>query len=194
MNAWWLLVLASYAVGSFPTAELIGRLTGNDPTSEGSGNPGASNMFRVAGKRAGVAVLVGDALKGLIPAAIGFAADGRPLAVACGVAAMLGHILPFARGFRIGGKGVATLGGACVFLYPLVTPALVVVWLTTFRLFRSAAIGSFVIALLLPVGVALRGRPSWEVAAMAGATGIVIIRHWSNLRGATHHEDTPLSQ
>jgi len=194
VNAWWLLVLVSYAVGSFPTAELIGRLTGNDPTSEGSGNPGASNMFRVAGKRAGLAVLVGDALKGLVPAAIGFAADGRPLAVACGVAAMLGHILPFARGFRIGGKGVATLGGACLFLYPLITIALAAVWVLTVRLFRSAAIASFVIALLLPVGVALRGRPAWEVAAMAAATAVVIIRHWSNLRGTGYEEETPLTR
>lgn len=193
MDVWWLLVLVSYVVGAFPTAQLIGRLTGNDPTAEGSGNPGASNMLRVAGKRAGVAVLIGDGLKGFVPAAVGFAAGGRPLGVACGLAAMMGHVLPFARGTRVGGKGVSTLAGACAFLYPLVAIGLLVLWAATTRLSHAASVGSLVIALALPLGVALRGRPAWEVAAMAAASGVVIIRHWSNIKRIAHHEERGLS-
>lgn len=191
VNAWWLLVPLSYLVGGFPTALLIGRFTGIDPTARGSGNPGASNTYRLAGKRAGVAVLVGDVLKGLVPAAVGFLADGRPLGLACGIAAMLGHILPATRRFR-GGKGVATLGGACWFLYPLVALGLMAVWGLTLRVSRTAALGSLVMALLLPVGVGLRGRPRWEVAATAGAAAVIVVRHRANIVRIVRREEHAL--
>lgn len=192
MDLWWLLVPASYLLGGFPTAHLIGRFTGNDPSSEGSGNPGASNMYRVAGRRAGAAVLIGDVLKGLVPAALGYLADGRPLATACGLAAMVGHIAPLTRGFR-GGKGVSTLGGACVLLHPLVGLCLLLVWAVVMRIFRVASVGSLVMAVLLPVGVAVRGRPGWEVAAMAGAAVVIFVRHWSNIVRLVRNEERALS-
>ena len=172
---------ASFVLGGFSTAAMIGRATGHDPRNEGSGNPGASNMYRVAGRRAGVVVLVGDLLKGFVPAAIGTAVDGRALGLACGLAAMVGHIAPPTRGLRGGGKGVATLGGACCFLYPLVAVAAVAVWAVTLRLFRMASLGSIAMAALLPVGVAIRGRSGWEVAATAAASALVIYRHSGNI-------------
>lgn len=180
MDLWWLLVPASYMLGAFPTAHLVGRLTGNNPSAEGSGNPGASNMYRVAGRRAGAAVLVGDAIKGLVPAAVGLAADGRALGLACGMAAMIGHVLPITRRFR-GGKGVATLAGASWVLYPLVSVALLGVWAVAMRLFRTASIGSLAMVSLLPVGVAVRGRPWWEVLVTAAAALVVVVRHRSNI-------------
>ena len=189
MNAWRILVVVSYVVGSFPTALFVGKLTGNDPRTEGSGNPGASNMYRVAGRRAGAAVLLGDVLKGFVPAAIGFLADGRSLGLACGLAAMVGHILPLARTPRVGGKGVATLGGVCWFLYPLVTVGLIAIWVLTLRIFRTASVGSLAMAAALPFGVALRGRPAWEVAAMAGGAVVIFIRHWSNIKRIARNEE-----
>lgn len=192
VDLWWLLVPASYVLGGFPTAHLIGRLTGTDPSREGSGNPGASNMYRVAGRRAGAVVLIGDILKGLVPTVLGYLADGRPLATACGLAAMLGHVAPVMRGFR-GGKGVSTLGGACMVLHPAVSVAALAAWLVVMRLFRVASVGSLVMAAVLPVGVALRGRPGWEVAAMAGATVVIFIRHWSNIVRLVRNEERALS-
>lgn len=189
MNGWWLLVPLSFIVGGFPTAHLIGFFTGNDPSREGSGNPGASNMYRVAGRRAGAIVLIGDGLKGFVPAALGVAADGRPLGVACGLAAMLGHILPATRGFRGGGKGVATLGGACFFLYPLIALGALVLFALSVRLTRIAAIGSIVMAVWLPIGVAVRGRPGWEIAAAAGAALVVIVRHQTNISRIVRGEE-----
>ncbi|MFN3218318.1 MAG: glycerol-3-phosphate 1-O-acyltransferase PlsY [Acidimicrobiales bacterium] len=190
MDVSWLLVPLSYALGAFPTANLVGRLVGRDPTREGSGNPGASNVYRLAGKRAGIAVLVIDVCKGAVPAAVGLAIGGRSLGVACGLAAMAGHVLPVDRRFR-GGKGVATLGGACLVLYPLVSLCLLTVWAAVMRVSRVAALGSLAMAALLPVGVAIRGRPGWEIAAVAAAAIVVIVRHRSNvdrlLRG---HERT----
>lgn len=192
VNAWWVLVPLSYLVGSFPTAHLIGRLAGIDPTAQGSKNPGASNVYRVAGRRAGAAVLLGDALKGFVPAALGVAADGRPLGVACGLAAVVGHIIPATRGFRGGGKGVATLGGACFFLYPLVAVGLLVTFALAVRLFRTASLGSIAMAVLLPVAVGLRGRPGWEIAAMAAASVVIIVRHWPNIVRILHNEERVL--
>ena len=87
------------------------------PTREGSGNPGATNVLRVAGRRAGAIALVGDLLKGAVPAAVGWAVGGHGLGVACGVAAVVGHVLPATRRFR-GGKGVATAAGMAVVLFP----------------------------------------------------------------------------
>ncbi len=192
VDPWWLLVPASFLLGAFPTAQLIGRLAGHDPTAEGSGNPGASNVYRVAGRRAGAAVLVGDVLKGFIPAAVGVAAGGRALGLACGIAAMFGHIFPVTRGFRVGGKGVATLGGACWFLYPLVALGLITVWAVLVGTLRMASVGSLAMIVLLPLGVALRGRPGWEVAVMAGAAAVVLVRHWPNIRRIVRREEQVL--
>lgn len=190
MDVSWLLVPLAYALGAFPTANLVGRLVGRDPTREGSGNPGASNVYRLAGKRAGIAVLVVDVCKGALPAAVGLAAGGRSLGVACGLAAMAGHVLPVDRRFR-GGKGVATLGGACLVLYPVVSLCLVAVWVAVMRASRVAALGSLAMAALLPIGVAITGRPGWEIAATTAAAAVVIVRHRANvdrlLRG---HERT----
>jgi glycerol-3-phosphate acyltransferase PlsY len=188
----WLLVPLSYVLGAFPTAGLVGRLVGRDPSREGSGNPGASNVYRLAGKRAGIVVLIVDVCKGALPAAIGLAVGGRPLGVACGLAAMAGHVLPVDRRFR-GGKGVATLGGACLVLYPMVSLCLLVVWVAVMRASRVAALGSMAMAALLPVGVAIVGRPAWEIAAATAAAIVVIVRHRSNverLLGGREHTMT----
>ena len=105
---------------------------------------------------------------------------------------MVGHVAPMLRGFR-GGKGVSTLGGACILLHPIVSLCVVAIWALVMRTFRVASVGSLVMALLLPVGVALRGRPGWEVAAMAGATVVIFVRHWSNIVRLVRNEERALS-
>ena len=112
MNLWWLLIPISYVLGTFPTAHIVAGLVGHDPTAEGSGNPGATNVYRVAGKKAGAIVLIGDLLKGVVPSLVCLLIDGRTLALAAGMAAMIGHVAPITRKFN-GGKGVATLTGLC---------------------------------------------------------------------------------
>src|SRR5437868_3349444 len=85
------LLALSYLLGTFPTALIVARLTGHDPTTEGSGNPGASNVYRLAGAKAGLAVFLGDAAKGAAATAIGRAAGGPPLALARGDEPALDH-------------------------------------------------------------------------------------------------------
>ena len=112
-----LCVPLAWLLGTFPSAQLVARAHGRDILKEGSGNPGASNVARLLGWRAGAIVLLLDFAKGLIAAGAGMAIGGRPGAFALGVAAIVGHTFPI---YRKGGKGIATGGGALVVLYPLI--------------------------------------------------------------------------
>jgi len=182
MNLWWLLIPASYALGTFPTAHIVAGLVGHDPTAEGSRNPGATNVYRVAGAKAGVIVLLGDLLKGLTPTLVCLLIDGRLLGLAAGMAAMVGHIAPITRKFN-GGKGVATLAGFSVALYPFVVLALFVIWIPLMKFFRRASLGSLVMVLLFPIGVLIMPETRWyEVVITAVASLLVTLRHHENIK------------
>lgn len=174
------LVAAAYLLGTFPTATLVTRRRGVDPTRAGSGNPGATNVLRVAGRRAGAAALVGDVLKGAVPAAVGWAVGGHALGVACGVAAVVGHVLPVTRRFR-GGKGVATAAGMAVVLFPAAAGVAIAGFAVAVALSRTASLGSVVAAVLLPVAATAFGAPGGEVAALAGCAALIVVRHRENI-------------
>ena len=174
------VVVVGYLLGTFPTAVLVGRRHGFDPTATGSGNPGASNAARVGGARAGAAVLLGDAGKGMLAAGLGYVVDGRTLAWFAGAAAVAGHLWPVTRRFR-GGKGVATAGGVALVCAPLAALPLAVLFAVLVKLFGKAAIGSIVLAVLLPVGVAVLGQRPVEVAVAAAIGAVVVVRHRSNI-------------
>ncbi len=175
-------VIAGYIVGTFPTAQLVARLVGaDDPTTQGSGNPGASNMYRTAGKRAGVLVGVIDALKGAVPVGVALLVAGRPEAHAVWVAAVAGHVWPVTRRLR-GGKGVATAGGGGLLVSPLIGIACGLLFFAVVKWGRVAALGSLSIAIAFPIVSAIAGRPGWEVAVGAGVAAILVVRHQSNIR------------
>ncbi len=176
------LVVAAYFVGTFPTAILVGRRRGLDPTQAGSGNPGATNIHRLAGKKAGAVVLAIDLAKGALPAAVGLAVGGRPLGYACWVAAVLGHVFPVTRRFR-GGKGVATGGGGIIVLLPLIAVICLVVFVVVLKITHRGFLGSLAMAVLTPVLTAVFGYPWWEVVTIAAMTILVVARHRSNLSG-----------
>jgi glycerol-3-phosphate acyltransferase PlsY len=180
MDAWWALVVPAYLVGTFPTALLVGRRRGLDPTRSGSGNPGATNALRTMGRRAGLAVLLGDVGKGALAGGLGWALGGRAVGVGCGLAAVLGHVAPATRGFR-GGKGVATGAGMTLVLLPLVAVILGAVFAVVAKLTKTASAGSLAIAVGLPIGAAVAGRPAGEVAAFAGCGVLVVARHRDNI-------------
>jgi glycerol-3-phosphate acyltransferase PlsY len=150
-----LALALSYAAGSLPFAWITGRVAGVDLRQQGSGNLGATNVFRVLGWKVGVAVFLADALKGalpvlLLPPRIESSLDPALWAIACGVAAIAGHVRPIFLRFRKGGKGVATAAGVFFALAPV--PMLV-----TFGLFVAVvlasgyvSLGSLLSAVVLP--------------------------------------------
>jgi glycerol-3-phosphate acyltransferase PlsY len=186
-----LVVVAAYLLGTFPTAALIGRVTGHDPTAEGSGNPGATNVLRTSGRWAGVAVLAVDVAKGALAAGLGLLVGDHTLGVVAGAAAVLGHVAPVTRRFG-GGKGVATAAGAWAVCFPVLSLVLGVVLLVTVAVTRRVSVGSLVLALLLPVGVALGGWSGIEVLVTAGVSLVVIARHHENIRRLIRREEAPV--
>jgi acyl phosphate:glycerol-3-phosphate acyltransferase len=173
-------VVAAYLLGTFPTALLVAGRRGVDPTRAGSGNPGATNVLRTAGRRAGAVTLVGDVAKGALAAGVGWAVGGHGLGVACGVAAVVGHVLPVTRRFR-GGKGVATGAGMALVLFPLAFAAGAVAFAVAAAATRTVSVGSIVGTAMLPLAAGLLGAPGREVAALAVAAALIIARHRGNL-------------
>lgn len=185
------LVPVAYLVGTFPTAQLVARARGHDITREGSGNPGASNVYRVLGRGPGAVVFAGDIAKGALPALAGLVLWGHAGAYALGVAAVLGHVYPATRRFR-GGRGVATAGGMAFVLYPLVSLGLLVVFGVVSRWTHRASVASITISVALPPLVWATGEDGWEVAVVAGLATLVLARHSANLRRLVHGEELRL--
>jgi glycerol-3-phosphate acyltransferase PlsY len=186
-----LLVALGYLLGTIPTAQVVGRRVGRDPTREGSGNPGASNVYRTAGARAGAMVFAGDVVKGMVATGIGLAAGDRMLGLACGAAAVVGHVAPITRRLR-GGKGVATACGMVIVLFPLLALVSAVVWGVVVKVSRTASAASLAVAVLLPVGVALTGRPLREVIGVVAVAALVVARHAGNIRRLASGEERSL--
>ncbi|MFN8020882.1 MAG: glycerol-3-phosphate 1-O-acyltransferase PlsY [Acidimicrobiales bacterium] len=177
----WGLVPIAYLLGTFPSAVMVARSKGIDITSVGSRNPGASNVARTMGSGWGILVFVLDGLKGAIPALVGTLLDEPKATYALIAAAVLGHMFPVTRRF-VGGKGVATVGGGLVILHPLVFVALTAIWVAMRKFTGKASLGSLLIAVGLPVGVALTGAPAWEVVASAALGALVLVRHTDNIK------------
>jgi glycerol-3-phosphate acyltransferase PlsY len=190
---WLVVVLIPFAwlLGTFPSAPLVARAHGFDVNREGSGNPGASNVARLAGWRAGLLVLVLDFAKGAVAAGVGLAAFGRVGAYMLGVAAVIGHTFPL---YRKGGKGVAAAGGMLVVLYPLIVVGLALVWALVARVLHKASLASLLCTLAFPVAVGLTGYDWREVVAVSALAVLVLVRHAANIRRLLRREEIDLSR
>jgi len=191
-----LAVLGGYLLGALPFGYWLPLLfRGEDIRASGSGNVGASNVFRVYGRRLGTAVALLDVGKGFAAALLGLTAGGELVGVLAGAAAMLGHARPVFLRFQKGGKMVATAGGATFALAPLAAVSCVGVWLAVFFLTRYASLASIATALALVLFVWLYGEP-WPVLAFAGAgAAAILLLHRRNigrlLRGTEHRFGRP---
>jgi len=185
------VLCGSYLLGTFPTAALVARLTGHDPTAEGSGNPGASNVYRVAGAKAGMIVFLGDVAKGALATSAGRAAGGPRLGLAAGLAAVVGHVFPAFRRFR-GGRGVATAGGTVLVLEPRLALPFVIAWVAVARLTGKASLASLLVIGSVPMATAALRRPRWEVAGFSALAALVLARHGDNLERLLRGEELPL--
>ena len=154
---------------------------GEDIRRHGSGNIGATNVWRSFGRGLGLFVAVLDVAKGFAPVLIATLAEGHLVGALTGTAAMLGHWRPLFFGFRKGGKLVATCGGAFFGLAPLVGIAGAAVWLAVFALTRYASLSSMLAAGALPLIAVVFGEP-WPVMVFSvGAAIAVLLLHRANL-------------
>ena len=180
----WTLLLLAYLLGATPTSFLVGRLGyGIDLRSHGSGNLGATNVFRVLGWKAAVPVVLVDMGKGWLPAALFSRWDGAPepeWALAYGAAAIVGHVFSIFVGFK-GGKGVATSAGVFTALAPWATLIGAVVWVSVVAVTRIVSLGSLTAAVALPLAVHFTGEPRAELWLALGLALFVMYAHRSNI-------------
>ena len=178
------VVVVAYLLGTFPSAELIASRYGKEITKVGSGNPGASNVIRELGWKAGMSVFLMDMAKAAIAVGIAWAVSGAqrdPLCYAAMCGAIVGHVAPVFRKFR-GGKGVASGGGALFVLFPVVSGILFVSWFVISKLTRKASVASLAITIATPVGMVIDGAEIWELLVVLGVVLFVIIKHLPNIR------------
>ena len=188
MPSAWLIASAfiGYLLGSLPFGYLVARAHGVDIFKAGSGNPGATNVKRVLGAKAGNTVFALDALKGALAAAwpmlpLLHAPDVRMMGLVGVIAAVLGHSFSIFTKFK-GGKGVATAAGGLVVLMPVSCAIGAVVWVVTFLLTRYVSLGSILAAVAVPAASWLRGNPL-PLNIVATVVGLfVIIRHRENIK------------
>ena len=177
-----LSVIGGYLAGSIPTGYwLVRALRGEDIRKTGSGNIGATNVWRTYGARLGVPVMFLDTMKGFVPALLATIYVGHLAGVLAGGAAMLGHWRPLFLRFEKGGKAVATCGGAFLGVAPVVGGIGAAVWILVFVLFRYASVASIVAALSLPLIAVALGEP-WPVIAFGSIAAVaVILLHRPNI-------------
>jgi acyl phosphate:glycerol-3-phosphate acyltransferase len=190
MSNFWILTsaIAGYLLGSLPFGYLVARAHGVDIFKVGSGNPGATNVKRVLGARAGHTVLALDAVKGAVATGWPLFLDTphvRVLALIGVVAAVIGHSFSIFTRFK-GGKGVATAGGGLVVLMPLACLVGAITWVATFYSTRYVSLGSILAAVAVIVVAWVRfSQGHYLVAESVIATvlaAFVIIRHHENIK------------
>ncbi|GJM05128.1 MAG: glycerol-3-phosphate acyltransferase [marine bacterium B5-7] len=178
-----ILIAIAYLMGSIASAILVCKLFGlADPRREGSGNPGATNVMRLHGKKAAILTLAGDVLKGVIPVLLAKALGNPETIIAlCGLAAFLGHLFPIFFSFK-GGKGVATLIGVLFATHWLLGLAYVLSWAFFALLFRYSSLAALLSAVFTPLYSWLILQNINVLICHSLITALLIWRHQSNIR------------
>jgi acyl phosphate:glycerol-3-phosphate acyltransferase len=187
-----LILLGSYLIGSIVTSDIVTHFKKTDLRSQGSGNVGATNAFRVLGSFYGSIVLIGDALKGVIAVLIGkwlnpFA--NFDIAIIAGILAIVGHNWPVFSKFK-GGKGIATSLGVLIGLTPYSLLLIIPIWLTVFFIFGYVSLASIIVALAYPIAVSFFYPQDIYKLLLAIIVAILAVyRHKSNLGRLIHGQE-----
>jgi len=185
------LLLFAYLVGSLSSAILLSKLMGfTDPRTDGSNNPGATNVLRIAGKKAAFFTLVGDCLKGLIPVLLAhwLVDDGFVVALT-GFSAFLGHCFPLYFGFK-GGKGVATAIAVSVGFDWMVGLIIIAIWLLFARVFKISSLAAIIAFTTLPVLIYWREATAMTTGVFTMMSIILIWRHKTNIQRLLQRDET----
>ncbi len=177
------LIVFAYLLGSISTAIITCKMMGlPDPRTQGSRNPGATNVLRFGGKKAAAVTLFGDFLKGLLPVLVGLVLQVEPLVLALiGLAAFIGHLYPIFFGFQ-GGKGVATALGVILGLSWQVALAALLTWLLMAKVFRISSLSALTAAILTPLYCWLLAPQTEYIMLFSVISLLLIWRHRSNIR------------
>jgi glycerol-3-phosphate acyltransferase PlsY len=177
------VVVAGYLLGSCPWGYWLVRVfKGEDIRRSGSGNIGATNVWRTYGRSLGVPVILLDVLKGFVPALLGLVLVSTLCGIVAGAAAMVGHWRPLFLRFDKGGKMVATAGGVLWGVAPLVAAAGGAIWILVFVTTRYASLASILTAASIPVLALLFGYPTSVMVFGVAAAAAVTFLHRANLR------------
>ncbi len=187
-SSYLITAVVAYFVGSIPTGYLLAKAKGIDIRKSGSGNIGATNVFRILGKPAGIAVLLVDALKGFAPTYFirYFLPGAEPNAVeyhsmTAGLFAILGHNYTCWLRFK-GGKGIATSAGVVVALAPVALVITVATWIIIFLVSKYVSLASIIAAAILPVAIWATGG-SRRILILGFALGaLAIYKHKTNIQ------------
>lgn len=179
----------AYLVGSIEFGVLVPRALGIDIYGRGSGNPGTSNVFRSIGKGPAALVLLGDASKGALAAAIGALWIGEVAGFACAFAAVVGHAFPVWHRFR-GGRGVATAIGGAAWLEPWFGLFLAILWLAIVLLGKVASVASLVVMILYVPGFYLGGHRGASLLWALAVVALVVAMHAPNIRRIVSGSET----
>ena len=201
MMTLFFLITTAYLIGSIPSAVWIGKRFYNiDVREHGSGNAGATNTLRVLGKKAGIPVLIIDALKGYLAVMLApwseYTLDTNAyvnLQLILGASALLGHVFPLFASFR-GGKGIASLLGITIAVSPLAALISISIFVLVFILFRYVSLGSMIAALFYPVSVILilkTNSVSLTIFSILVSI-LVIITHKKNIQRLLNNEEPKL--
>ena len=186
-----LLVLGGYLVGSLSFAVIVSRVMGlDDPRTYGSQNPGATNVLRSGNKKAAIATLLFDALKGYFPVLLvklygpDFGLDDRAVALVA-ISAFMGHLWPVFFAFK-GGKGVATAAGILFGVEPLLGAAVMGTWLIVAFFFRYSSLAALAASLFAPAYYLFGNQIAWqtsdaELLAVAVMSALLLMRHKDNI-------------
>jgi glycerol-3-phosphate acyltransferase PlsY len=186
----WLTVPIAYLLGSISSAIIVCRLMKlPDPRAQGSGNPGATNVMRIGGKKAAAITLLGDMLKGVIPVLIAQALNVEPLILACVVfSAFIGHLYPIFFGFA-GGKGVATSLGVFLGANWMLGLAILTTWLLVYKRSKISSLASLTAAVSAPLYTYfIMGMQPLIYIAIAMSI-ILIWRHKDNIKRLLEKEE-----
>ncbi len=186
--------IIAYLIGSISSAILICRLKGlPDPRTEGSKNPGATNVLRIGDKFSAICVIFGDTLKGFIPVITAkiLGIEGLALA-AIGTSAVLGHMFPIFFNFK-GGKGIATTFGVLLALSWALAVTVAITWGITAFLFRYSSLAGIVAAILTPL-YAYFLTPHCYIPAILFLSLLILLRHHENIKRLIKGTETPFSR
>lgn len=177
------LLICAYILGSLSSAIILSKLMGfPDPRSDGSKNPGATNVLRIAGKKAAFLTLVGDSLKGLIPILVARWLSTDELVIALtGLCAFLGHCYPLFFRFK-GGKGVATSIAVTVGFNWIIGSVVIAIWLLFAKVFKISSLAAIVAFSALPILIFWTGSTYSVTAVFCLISAVLIWRHKSNIQ------------